>query len=552
MAGNLRTGWMTIESIIANTSRTPELFVLPGPPRFGVRHRVPRIATREGLHSARCMTRKRPGDVLAHQRRRVLRARTQRRDHALLLGCIAESHGEIARPALVADSQDRAACHALAELALGPSEKLDELGAVQAVADPEVRLRRDLRVAVPGADELAVVAAEDAVADERPELQRNAAFQLDGQVGNAAPRIQRVRCDDRARRADVDALGAGAAMFAHRSVHRERKIRVDLAEKEKRARLAREQQRVLSPPAEPRLARQLHFHHRRRVGEHAVAEFADFAFDSSGELLQASPQHLVVIAPESIASHERLVAVGENAPAVGRIGTVVESRGNDAQRSGNERRRTRSFGAVLSHIIQLAGETPFEPGGEAGLHRRQVGIGDTDGLEPQLASPGLDRRGERRKIVRPRPPRPVHWCFHVTHSSNHSQLPREMHWTTHLPEEAATSRLRTLLRGLGVEGVVKSPSYALVELYVVSRLNLYHFDFYRFMNPSEFGDAGLADYFRDGDGVCMVEWPERAGGVLPPPDLELELAYSGTGRDINVRAFSEAGGQCLKKLRDDG
>src|SRR6266568_1562582 len=386
-------------------------------------------------------------------------------------------------------------------------------------------------------------------------------------------RTQRVRCDDRARRADVDALGASAAMFAHRSVHRERKIRIDLAEKEKRARLAREQQRVLSPPAEPRLARQLHFHHRRRVGEHAVAEFADFAFDSSGKPPQASPQHLVVIAPESIASDERLAAVG-------RIGTVVNSRRNDAQRSGNERRRARSFGAVLSHIIQLAGETPFEPGGEAGLHRRQVGIGDTDGLEPQLASPGLDRRGERRKIVRPRPPRPVHWCFHVTHSSNHSQLPREMHWTTHLPDEAATSRLgtllaagiapgiriylrgelgsgkttlvRALLRGLGVEGVVKSPSYALVELYVVSRLNLYHFDFYRFMNPSEFGDAGLADYFRDGNGVCMVEWPERAGGVLPPPDLELELAYSGTGRDINVRAFSEAGGQCLKKLRDDG
>jgi tRNA threonylcarbamoyladenosine biosynthesis protein TsaE len=80
---------------------------------------------------------------------------------------------------------------------------------------------------------------------------------------------------------------------------------------------------------------------------------------------------------------------------------------------------------------------------------------------------------------------------------------------------------------------------------------LYHFDFYRFIDQSEFSDAGLADYFRDDDGVCMVEWPERAGGVLPPPDLELELAYSGTGRDISVRAFSEAGGQCLKKLRDD-
>jgi len=168
----------------------------------------------------------------------------------------------------------------------------------------------------------------------------------------------------------------------------------------------------------------------------------------------------------------------------------------------------------------------------------------------------------------------------VTHPANHNQPSLQAHWAGYLPDEAATLRLggvlaaciapgmriylrgelgsgkttlvRALLRGLGAEGTVKSPSYALVELYVVSRLHLYHFDFYRFMNPSEFGDAGLADYFRDGDGVCMVEWPERAGGVLPPPDLELELAYSGTGRDINVRAFSEAGGQCLKKLRDDG
>ncbi len=168
----------------------------------------------------------------------------------------------------------------------------------------------------------------------------------------------------------------------------------------------------------------------------------------------------------------------------------------------------------------------------------------------------------------------------MTHPANHSQLPRETHWATHLPDEAATLRLgglladcvapgmriylrgelgsgkttlvRALLRGLGVQGAVKSPSYALVELYVVSSLHLYHFDFYRFLDPSELGDTGVVDYFRDDDGICMVEWPERAGGGLPPPDLELELAYSGTGRDISVRAFSEAGGQCLKKLRDDG
>jgi len=111
-----------------------------------------------------------------------------------------------------------------------------------------------------------------------------------------------------------------------------------------------------------------------------------------------------------------------------------------------------------------------------------------------------------------------------------------------------TTLIRGLLRGLGVSGGVKSPTYALVELYVVSRLNLYHFDFYRFVDANEFGDAGLADYFH-GDGVCLVEWPERAGEALPAPDLELELAYKGAARDVVVHALTEAGVQCLKNLQ---
>ena len=104
--------------------------------------------------------------------------------------------------------------------------------------------------------------------------------------------------------------------------------------------------------------------------------------------------------------------------------------------------------------------------------------------------------------------------------------------------------IRGLLRGLGVQSRVKSPTYTLVELYTVSRLNLYHFDFYRFLDEREFTDAGLADAFH-GEGVCLVEWPERAGNVLPRPDLELTLDYSGVGRRISVHAHTRAGEQCL-------
>jgi len=112
-----------------------------------------------------------------------------------------------------------------------------------------------------------------------------------------------------------------------------------------------------------------------------------------------------------------------------------------------------------------------------------------------------------------------------------------------------TTLVRGLLRALGHPGRVKSPTYTLVELYAVSRLNLYHFDFYRFRDPKEWGHAGLDEYF-DGDGICVVEWPEKAGDALPPPDLEFVFARAAIGRDVLIRAASETGERCLTKLQD--
>jgi len=110
-----------------------------------------------------------------------------------------------------------------------------------------------------------------------------------------------------------------------------------------------------------------------------------------------------------------------------------------------------------------------------------------------------------------------------------------------------TTLARGLLRGLGYQGRVKSPTYALVELYTVSRLNLYHFDFYRFHEPKEWRDAGLDEYFNDAS-VCLVEWPEKAAGLLPAADLDLALEFAGDGRDLSVRAGTESGKACLHKL----
>jgi tRNA threonylcarbamoyladenosine biosynthesis protein TsaE len=85
-----------------------------------------------------------------------------------------------------------------------------------------------------------------------------------------------------------------------------------------------------------------------------------------------------------------------------------------------------------------------------------------------------------------------------------------------------TTLVRGMLRELGFEGRVKSPTYALVELYVISKLNLYHFDFYRFRDPEEWHEAGFRDLFNPSN-ICLVEWPEKARDLLPTADLHITL-----------------------------
>jgi tRNA threonylcarbamoyladenosine biosynthesis protein TsaE len=111
-----------------------------------------------------------------------------------------------------------------------------------------------------------------------------------------------------------------------------------------------------------------------------------------------------------------------------------------------------------------------------------------------------------------------------------------------------TTLVRGLLRALGVTERIKSPTYTLVEPYVISRLYLYHFDFYRFSHSDELVEAGFRDYFNR-DAVCLVEWPEKAGGQLPAPDLRMVMEVDGDGRRITVSADTEAGEFCLTRLQ---
>ncbi|GHC45030.1 bifunctional alanine racemase/tRNA (adenosine(37)-N6)-threonylcarbamoyltransferase complex ATPase subunit type 1 TsaE [Alcaligenes pakistanensis] len=103
-----------------------------------------------------------------------------------------------------------------------------------------------------------------------------------------------------------------------------------------------------------------------------------------------------------------------------------------------------------------------------------------------------------------------------------------------------THFVRALLRGCGVTGRIKSPSYALLESYKVSSLYFYHLDFYRFSDPREWVDAGFRDILQD-NAVVLIEWPEKAGSLLPEPDLDLHLDYCGDGRLATLDARSAKG-----------
>ncbi|MDP2826566.1 MAG: tRNA (adenosine(37)-N6)-threonylcarbamoyltransferase complex ATPase subunit type 1 TsaE [Sulfuritalea sp.] len=111
-----------------------------------------------------------------------------------------------------------------------------------------------------------------------------------------------------------------------------------------------------------------------------------------------------------------------------------------------------------------------------------------------------------------------------------------------------TTLVRGLLRAAGDSGPVKSPTYTLVEVHVVSGLNFYHFDFYRFNQAEEYLDAGLDEYF-SGRGICLVEWPDKAAPYLPAADMRIELRMeenaTGEGRTAQITAASAEGRTCL-------
>ncbi len=98
-----------------------------------------------------------------------------------------------------------------------------------------------------------------------------------------------------------------------------------------------------------------------------------------------------------------------------------------------------------------------------------------------------------------------------------------------------TTLVRGLLRALGYAGAVKSPTFTLVESYPFNGGELHHFDLYRLQDPAELELIGWRDYLGGGN-VCLVEWPERAGALLPEADIAIIIGIQDGQRLVRMMA----------------
>ena len=114
-----------------------------------------------------------------------------------------------------------------------------------------------------------------------------------------------------------------------------------------------------------------------------------------------------------------------------------------------------------------------------------------------------------------------------------------------------TTFVRGVLRGLDFSGKVKSPTYTLVEPYQTKVneqvMDIYHFDLYRFMDEEEWEAAGFREYFNP-QSLCLVEWPDKAGSLIPSADIDIYLNLAGKGRSASLSANTRLGKQCLERF----
>jgi tRNA threonylcarbamoyladenosine biosynthesis protein TsaE len=113
-----------------------------------------------------------------------------------------------------------------------------------------------------------------------------------------------------------------------------------------------------------------------------------------------------------------------------------------------------------------------------------------------------------------------------------------------------TTLTRGVLRGLGYDGAVKSPTYTLIEPYTLAAGRVNHLDLYRVGDPGELEYLGLRELLEE-PAITIIEWPERGEGWLPQPDLDISISHTSSGRRLCIAAKTTHGGGILSALADD-
>jgi len=110
-----------------------------------------------------------------------------------------------------------------------------------------------------------------------------------------------------------------------------------------------------------------------------------------------------------------------------------------------------------------------------------------------------------------------------------------------------TTLVRGLLQALGHQGAVTSPTFTLVQPYTLDSRSIYHFDLYRLQDPQELEDIGWREYFQPGQ-LCLLEWPEKAHGLLPVADIDVMIQKLNTGRRVVLNSQTPAGDAVIAAL----
>jgi tRNA threonylcarbamoyladenosine biosynthesis protein TsaE len=110
-----------------------------------------------------------------------------------------------------------------------------------------------------------------------------------------------------------------------------------------------------------------------------------------------------------------------------------------------------------------------------------------------------------------------------------------------------TTLVRGALEAEGVNEGVRSPTYTLVEVYPLHRFAVAHFDLYRLADAEELEYLGFRDYLNQ-QTLCLIEWPQRAGGYLHAVDLQIKLEYVTQGRRLEFSAGTKWGQQLVSRL----